>query len=460
MKAIILLASLLAPVLLEAQEISGDWSGVLDAQGTRLRMIFHIDRTDTGLVTTLDSPDQGAKGIPVGITHFAAPELRLELRRIGAVYEGTLAGDSIIGNWRQGAASFPLVLSRGEAVAPERRRPQEPVPPLPYDEEPVRFHNETAGVMLAGTLTVPRTPGPHAAVILISGSGPQNRDEEVFGHRPFLVLADHLTRNGIAVLRYDDRGIGESTGNFNAATSEDFATDAASAVRYLTSRDDIDARKIGLVGHSEGALIAPIAALESDGVAFMVLLAGIGVPGREISLAQAKSLRTFPVEDEAAYERFTRRTYEIATSSAAVEAKRVQLTEHYESISPVIARMLPQGIEVKTFIAQQVAMLTSPWQQFFLSYDPATHLSKVKVPVLSLNGSKDIQVPAKINQAGIRRALERGGNTSFVVKELPGLNHMFQESETGAMNEYPQIEQTISPVALNEITSWIRQQLR
>jgi pimeloyl-ACP methyl ester carboxylesterase len=460
MKAIILLASLFTPLLLPAQDIAGTWSGALNVQGTRLRMVFHIDQTDSGLVSTLDSPDQGAKGIPVDLTTFAAPRLRIELRRIGAVYEGTLSGDSITGTWKQSVAELPLVLKRGEASVSERRRPQEPVPPLPYKEESVRFANDAAGVTLAGTLTLPPTPGPHPAVILISGSGPQNRDEEVFGHRPFLVLADHLTRNGIAVLRYDDRGIVESTGDFNAATSMDFATDAVSAVGYLTSRKDIDPKKIGLVGHSEGALIAPIAAEQSGKVAFVVLLAGIGMSGKKVSIAQSKTLRTFPVEDEAAYERFTRRLYDIATSKAPIESKRAQLKKHYESIAPTLARMLPEGVSVQTFVAQQVAQLTSPWEQFFLTYDPATHLSRLRIPVLSLNGSKDVQVPAGPNQAGIRRALERAGNRRVVVKELPGLNHMFQEAETGAMSEYPRIDQTIAPVALDEITGWLLRQVR
>jgi hypothetical protein len=460
MKAIALLALAILPSSLLAQDITGAWNGVLEVQGTRLRLAFHIAQTDSGYVTTMDSPDQGASGIPVAKTRFADFALRLEMPRISAVYEGTLAGDSIAGTWTQGLTTFPLNLSRNLAPADARNRPQEPELPYPYHEEEVVIHNEQHNVTLAATLTLPHGTGPHPAVVLISGSGPQNRDEEVFGHKPFLVLADHLTRQGIAVLRYDDRGIGKSTGSFSAATSRDFATDAASAVQYLASRSEIDTDDIGLVGHSEGALIAPMVATQTKDVAFIVLLAGIGVPGREVSLMQSRTLRPFPVPDEEAYDRFTRRSIEIATSSADLTVKRAELTRHYESIASVLESMLPDGVEVDAFIAQQVTAMTSPWQQFFLAYDPATDLEKVTVPVLSLNGSRDVQVPATVNQRGIRQALERAGNTRVVIKELPGLNHMFQESETGAMNEYPTIEQTFSPAALEEIATWIRAQER
>ena len=460
MKTILLLALAMLPSALGGQDVTGAWNGVLDVQGTRLRIIFHVARTDSGFTSKMDSPDQGATGIPVSMTTFAEGELRLELRNIGAVYAGTLVGDSITGTWTQSAVILPLVLHRDARPVEPRRRPQEPVAPNPYHDEEVVIENTRDGITLAGTLTYPSTPGPHPAVVLISGSGPQNRDEEVFGHKPFLVLADHLTRQGIAVLRYDDRGIGASTGSFERATSRDFATDAASVVRYLTSRPEIDAGKIGLVGHSEGALIAPMVVAQSSDVAFIVLLAGIGIPGREVSLMQSRTLRTFPVPDEEAYARFSRRLIEIASSQADVATRRAELTKHYESIAPVLTSMLPEGVGVDVFIAQQVAAMVQPWQHFFLTYDPATDLEKLKVPVLSLNGSNDVQVPAEINQRGIRKALERAGNTQVVIKELPGLNHMFQESETGAMSEYASLEQTMSPLALREISAWVLEQVR
>jgi len=456
--------ALAAPTFaLSAQDVTGAWHGVLDVMGTRLRLVFHVSKSGSDYSSTLDSPDQGATGIPVTATTLKVSNvdstLRFELANINAVFVGNVGGDSVTGTWTQGMNDFPLVLARTvpSADLSARNRPQEPVRPYPYRDEEVSFRNEDAALTLAGTLTLPVGPGPHPAVVLISGSGPQNRDEEVFGHRPFLVLADYLTRQGIAVLRYDDRGIGGSTGRYEIATSRDFATDAAAAVKYLSTRPEIDHARIGLVGHSEGALIAPMVSAMETSVDFIVLLAGTGVPGREISLMQARTLRMFPVTDEAAYERFTARAIEIASSNADLATKRRELTRHYESITPVLESMLPAGTDVDAFIALQVAESTRPWHQFFLAYDPATDLAKLTVPVLSLHGGRDLQVPPAMNQPGIRRALERSAlaEDDYVIKTLPGLNHMFQESETGAMQEYPTLEQTFAPSALTEISEWI-----
>lgn len=455
MQTIALLAFTFLPSSLLGQDIAGAWNGILEVQGTRLRIVFHIARTDSGYVTTLDSPDQGASGIPVATTTFTAPDLQLELPNISAVYRGTLAEGSIEGTWTQGLTSYPLALSRETVRAEERRRPQEPKRPYPYEEEEVLIRNAEAGVTLAGTLTIPGTAGPHPAVILISGSGPQNRDEEVFGHKPFLVLADYLTRRGIVVLRYDDRGIGSSTGSFETATSLDFATDAASAVRYLEQHPEVAPGNIGLVGHSEGAHVATMVAARFEDVAHLVLLAGIGIPGSEVSLMQSKALRPFPVADEEAYERFTRTSIEIASSTTDVAAGTAELTRHYESIRPVLESMLPDGVEIDAFIEQQVEAMIRPWSRFFLSYDPATDLKQVDVPVLSLNGSTDVQVLAGLNQRAIRQVLDEGGNTQYVIRELPGLNHMFQESDSGAMADYSRIEQTFSPVAMDEVATWV-----
>lgn len=455
MKIIPVLILSLLPSSLVAQDIAGAWNGILDVQGTQLRLVFHIEETDSGYVTTLDSPDQGGSGIPIARTTFTPPSLQLALPNISVVYEGTVAGDAIRGTWTQGLTTYALVLTREDARPKLRRRPQEPEPPYPYRADEVFIRNVEADVTLAGTITIPAGVGPHPAVMLISGSGPQNRNEEVFGHKPFLVLADHLTRRGIVVLRYDDRGIGESTGSFETATSEDFARDAAAAARYLAAHPEVDARNIGLVGHSEGALVAGIVAARFADVAHLVLLAGIGVPGSAVSLMQSKTLRPFEVSNEEAFERFMRTAIRIASSATGLAAGTAELTRHYETIRPVLESMLPDGVAVDDFIAQQVAGMMRPWSRYFLSYEPATDLERIDVPVLSLNGSTDVQVPARINQQGIREAFQAGGNRHYVIRELPGLNHMFQETESGAMADYSRIEQTFSPVAMNEIATWI-----
>lgn len=296
------------------QDIAGDWNGILNVQGTQLKLVFHIQQTDSGYSATFDSPDQGAMGIPFSAAALDDSTLRLEAQRIAAVYEGTVTADSITGTWNQGGQSFPLNLSKKAVEKKEFKRPQYPKKPYPYHAEEVRFENTKDSLTLAGALTLPKKAGPHPVVILISGSGPQNRDEEVFGHKPFLVLADHLTRNGIAVLRYDDRGTAESTGNYAPATIKDFATDALSAINFLKSKSDIDANNIGLIGHSEGGAVAPMVANKSADVAFLVLLAGTGVPGKEISLMQARTLQTLDISNEEGYEQFTKKSIEIASS--------------------------------------------------------------------------------------------------------------------------------------------------
>ena len=291
--------------------------------------------------------------------------------------------------------------------------------------------------------------------MLISGSGPQNRDEEVFGHKPFLVLADHLTRNGIAVLRYDDRGTAESTGNYATATSKDFAQDVLHAVAFLKNQPAIDSAKIGLIGHSEGGLIAPMVANQSPDVSFIVLLAGTGVTGKEISLMQSQTLTPLDIPDREAFQQFNKKTIEIASSDKDISVLREELTQHYQRSKSTIKQMLPDGMDVDAFIKQQVETSIRPWSRFFYNYDPATELRQLTVPVLSLIGTHDVQVPAEMNHPAIRRALKEAGNKDYTIKELEGLNHMFQESKTGNMQEYAEIEQTFAPVALEEITEWI-----
>lgn len=440
---------------LEAQDITGDWNGVLDVMGTQLTLVFHIQKSDSGYTATFDSPDQRAMGIPFTIVEYNSEKLILRASNIGAFYEGIPAADSIAGTWNQGGQSFELNMHRNEVEKEAYRRPQEPEKPYPYHEEEVTFENKKHSLTLAGTLTLPKESGSFPAVILISGSGPQNRNEEVFGHKPFLVLADYLTRQGIAVFRYDDRGMAESTGNFATATSQDFANDVLSAIEYLKSRDEIDQNQIGLIGHSEGGLIAPIVVNRTDDVDFMILLAGTGVPGKEISRMQGRTLLDADVSDRDAYNRFIDKTLAIASSSKPTDVKKEELTQHYRNSKVVMNELLPEGIDFDAFVEQQVEGALRPWSQFFYNHDPADELKNITIPVLSLIGSQDVQVPPEMNHPPIQKALEKAGNEDFTIKELKGLNHMFQESETGSMMEYSEIEQTFSPIALEEISNWI-----
>jgi len=428
-------------------DIDGAWAGVLDV-GQKLRLILHLTTTKDGLAATMESPDQKAFGIAATVKREGS-SLTVEIASIGAKYEATLAKDysSIDGTFSQSGGQFPLALKRGilDQQKDEPKRPQNPAKPYLYREEELKYPNAGAGIELAATLTIPNGKGPFPAVVLITGSGQQDRDESLLGHKPFLVLADYLTRKGIAVLRSDDRGAGGSGGNFAAATTADFATDVEAAVAYLKSRREVDPHRIGLAGHSEGGVIAPMVAARSRDIAFIVMLAGPGVPGDQIIAAQVVAgAEAAGMSHEAA-------------AAAGVQQKRILDLVETEKDATVLKEKL--GVELKGMPAAQldnvVKQMTSPWYQYFLTYDPAPALRKVTCPVLALNGEKDTQVPPKLNLPAIRKALEEGGNKNFEADELPGLNHLFQHAKTGAVSEYAQIEETFAPEALEKIAAWI-----
>jgi len=433
-------------------DIDGAWMGSLDTGALKLRVIFHIVNTEDGLTATLDSPDQGAKGLPVTSVTRDEASLKMEAKQLGGVFEGKIAADrsAIEGTWKQGGANLPLVLKPVKDQSElERKHPQNPVKPYPYREEEVSYDNKVQSVTLAATLTLPQGKGPFPGVLLITGSGPQDRDESLLGHKPFLVLSDYLTRQGIGVLRADDRGTGKSTGNFGAATTADFATDAEAGVAYLKTRSEIDAHKIGLVGHSEGGIIAPMVAARNPNVAFIVMMAGSGVRGDEILSTQLQAI-----------EEASGKSHEEATKDAAHEREVLTLIET-EKDEAVLEKELKAKLSAdvpEPQVGAQIKTLTSPWFRYFLTYDPATALRKVTCPVLAINGEKDTQVPPKENLPAIRKALEQAGNKHFEADELPGLNHLFQTAKTGSPAEYAEIEETISPVALDKMASWILKQ--
>jgi pimeloyl-ACP methyl ester carboxylesterase len=432
-------------------DIDGAWSGTLDFGGQKLRIVFHIQNTEDGLTATADSPDQGAKGMGVKLIRDGAV-LKLELTAVGAVFDGKIAADlkTISGTFTQGGHAIPLTLTPAKETAQERRRPQNPVKPYPYKEEEVSYDNTLQSVQLAGTITIPPGPGPFPAVLLITGSGPQDRDETLpFQHRPFLVLADYLTRHGIVVLRADDRGVGKSSGNFAAATTADFATDTEAGLAYLKTRPEVNVHKLGLIGHSEGGVIAPMVAARNSDVSFIIMMAGPGVRGDEIIPAQVAAI----LEAGGA-------SKQEADKSATAQRELLMLSEHAKD-DAVVAKKISELSDGRNSAAQaeaQAKQIRSPWYQYFLQYDPALALEKVKCAVLAINGEKDRQVPPGQNLPAIRKALETGGNTHFEVDELAGLNHLFQTAGSGSPTEYAEIEETMSPVALEKIASWILKQ--
>jgi fermentation-respiration switch protein FrsA (DUF1100 family) len=464
-KTLLLLIPLLAVVNVFAQEITGDWFGALKVQGIQLRLVFHIAKTDSGFSATMDSPDQGAKGIPVTEVHFADAVLKLAIPQARIEYQGSLTKEQVIeGSFKQAGQVFPLNLSRDTIGVQKTTKPQEPKLPYPYHTEDVIFKNTKANISLAGTLTLPNKEGNYPVVILISGSGPQNRDEELLGHKPFLVLSDHLTRNGIAVLRYDDRGTAKSEGNFQTATSADFATDVQAAVQYLLTRKEINKKQIGLIGHSEGGMIAPTVAATSKDIAFIVLLAGPGIAGGELLLLQQQLIGKASGVSDADLEKShaaNKKAFDMVAKSNNLNKLKTELTSYLQQeIKKDSTSSKPEGMSDEDFIKLQVNQIASPWMQYFIKYNPAINLEKVKCPVLAINGAKDLQVPAEVNLTAIKKALSKGGNRNVTTKELPNLNHLFQESETGAPSEYASIQQTFAPQALKEISDWILQQVK
>lgn len=460
--AIILIVALLTILTSTAQDITGQWNGVLKVQGTQLRLVFNVVQTENGYSSTMDSPDQGANGIPVTHTTFENPNITFALSNLTIEYKGELKDDEIIGIFKQGGQEFPMNLSR-EAIEKEKiKRPQEPIKPYPYYSEDVTFENTKANITLSGTLTLPKNGGNFPAVILISGSGPQNRDEELLGHKPFLVISDYLTKNGIGVLRYDDRGVGQSTGDFETATSADFATDVESAITYLKTRKEVNTNKIGLVGHSEGGLIAPMVASKSKDVSFIVLLAGPGISGYDIILLQTELINKANGIDESKLQKelaFLRSSLDMVVNGSDLDKIKKELIDSIQKQIIEQPELVPEGMKAED-VKQFVETFTTPWFHYFLKFNPSAVLVNVKCPVLAINGEKDLQVPPKENLSAIENALIKGGNNNITIKEFPNLNHLFQEAQTGSPTEYATIEQTFSPDALKEITNWIKTQTK
>jgi hypothetical protein len=433
--------------------IDGYWLGTLKIGAIELRLAFKFATKDGKLTATMDSIDQGAKDIPIESAEFADATLTLKMPKMKAGYVGKLAadGDAIKGEFEQGF-KLPLDLQRTDKPF-ALNRPQTPKKPYPYLEEDVTFASKGKDVKLAGTLTRPKGDGPFPAVVLISGSGPQDRDESLLGHKPFLVLADHLTRMGIMVLRHDDRGVGKSTGKFTSATSRDFADDAAGAVAFLKARKDVG--KIGLMGHSEGGIIAPMVAAANADVGFIVLLAGPGVPGDEILIAQGRLIVKAMGGDDKALARqqaMQKKLIDLAKEGADEAKLKAAAAELDKELTDDEKK---EAAKQRELMDKQIAQLATPWFRYFLTYDPRPALAKVTCPVLAINGEFDLQVPCKENLAAIAKAVEEGGNRDVTVKEFAGLNHLFQPTKTGLPSEYGKIETTFDVPAMQAIGEWI-----
>jgi len=434
----------------------GTWRGVLASGPFRERLALIVSRDSTGaLVGLMKSLDQGAQ-VPATIA-VRGDTFSFAIEREHITYVGIAnpaSGDTIRGTFTQSGNSFPLVFGRGsDAVA---GRPQDPKLPYPYRAQDVTVPS-VEGVRLAGTVLIPEGPGPFPAVVFVTGSGPQDRDETIVGHHPFLVLADYLARHGIASLRYDDRGFAKSTGNFGTSTSADFAVDAEAAVHFLQGVPGIARDRVGIVGHSEGGLIGPMVSARSRDVAFLVLLAGPAMPGDSLSLLQLRALAgsAAPPAQLDALAAINRRLYAAVTGSKDSSDAVARLLAAKQAI--LAAAPDDQRAALGARLDQVIPTLISPWMRYFLRYDSRTALRNVHVPVLALGGSRDQQVPPHENLTGIAAASAAAGNKDYQTVELPALNHLFQTATTGAPAEYATIDETIAPRVLELITSWINQ---
>ena len=446
---------------ISAQSLDGSWQGNLHVQGMKIRLVFHFLDTNTGYSAKMDSPDQGAVGIPVDIVNYLSPRLTLRIEAANILYEGiaifrgetagTNSIDSIVGTFKQYGVEIPLTLYPMLGPPDIDAKKQDPVLPLPYATEEVSFQHD--GVTLGGTLSLPKGVKSAPAVILISGSGQQNRDEEIMGHKPFLVIADYLTRNGFAVLRYDDRGYGASTGDFDTSTIADFTEDARAALAYLKSRQDI--KSIGLIGHSEGSAVAAKLAANNKDVAFIISLAGPGIKGDSLLLMQARAmLISLKMQKEMGQALAQNRgLFRIINFNKSPKETEQLMREFLNTIpSPQ-----PEGPTSKEeYIDNIVKMVSEPGLMYFIRHNPADDFSKVHCPVLALNGEKDFQVDAKTNLDGIAAALKKAGNKNVTTKIIPGKNHLFQTCTTCTIQEYSTLDETFSEEVLAMMLEWMR----
>lgn len=479
MKYIFTFCSIIFSIVVNAQSVTGNWEGTLEVQGNDLPIVFHITQEASGKYTaSFDSPKQKAYNIPCSDAMVFGDSVILTMKSLKGQYAAKLNTDkkTLVGTWSQSGYDFPLEMSKtSETVTTKKlNRPQTPLPPYPYKSEEVVYKNADKSIKYGATFTVP-LPDPNVdyfrapiypVVILITGSGPQDRDETIFDHKPFAVIADHLTREGIAVLRVDDRGVGKTTGSFGNATTADFANDVEAGIEYLKSRADVDTNSIGLIGHSEGGLIAPIVASKRKDVHFIVLLAGPGVPIIDMMEQQNADVMTsqgIGAVDIDLYRPLYRdlvTTIINAKDSADAAQKAITLFKKWQTANTAVTVKNTTGVtsdkSMIGFINIFVRDLTSPWFKYFMKLNPADYLRKVTCPVLALNGEKDIQVSASQNLEAIDLILKGVNHKKYISKQIAGLNHLFQHCDKCTVDEYEVLEESFDPGTLKIISDWIK----
>lgn len=455
-KRLMSLLLILIPLLTSAQDLKGAWKGLLEVGPAKLNIVFHIHDDNN---VTMDSPDQGAMELPTKVVCMQEDSISVTMPRLGAQYAGKLVGEEINGTFSQMGHSFPLILKRGEI---KMNRPQTPQPPFEYTTQEVVFHNkgidaktglptEGGEAWLGGTLTYPKGFKTGMPVILmVTGSGQQNRDEELMGHKPFLVIADYLARHGIATLRYDDRGVGKSTGNMAMITLQSNMLDAEAGIDYLKSTKKFG--KIGVLGHSEGGIISYMLAARGK-ADFVVSLAGPVLPGDSVLLMQNRDVLTTAGLDKDNVEKYA--TALSRVFKYRMSEQKMKFSNKPESLVPMLTMDINLMPELRKNLIETVKMVDSPWLLSYLKYDPATDIRKINSPVMLIIGDNDKQVNATANIQAAGNNLPKAVKAKSLLKAYPTLNHLFQPSETGSPGEYAKIETTISEEVLDDITSWI-----
>ena len=446
----------------------GTWQGTLNV-GVELRIVFHITGDEkNGFTSTADSPDQSAYELKCDATTINNNKVSIEMKNLNASFSGTMIDDSTIdGTFTQGA-DISLTLKKTDKVT-ERKRPQTPRPPFSYKSEEVEYDNADKSLRYGATITIPEGSGPFPAIVMITGSGPQDRDETIMGHKPFAVIADYLTKKGFIVLRTDDRGIGKSTGKFSDATSKDFAGDVNSSIDYLLSRPEVDKKKLGLMGHSEGGMIAPMVATKRKDINFIVLLAGPGVniidlmAEQNAAIAKSGGISEQTVKEiRPLFKNAATIIMETPDSTTAIK----KLTAFTENWAVTKNKDVLKELDFETakqrndYCIAMVKEFQSPWFRYFIRFNPSQYLEKLKCKVLALNGDKDIQVISSQNLPGIEASLKKSKSKTYEVKELAGLNHLFQACKKCTVSEYGELEETISPAALDIISNWLEKNVK
>jgi uncharacterized protein len=442
-------------------EIVGLWQAPLVTPQRTLRIVIKfLINPGADIRGTLDSPDQGLQGLALEKITFQSNVLAFDFRPGQAHYEGHLSRhpDKIEGAWSQAGHTVSLTFERIEQAPAMVDRPQTPHPPYPYKTEQVSYSNDGANIKLAGTLTIPSGPGPFPAAILLTIAGPEDRDQTNGTHKHFLVLADYLTRHGIAVLRSDNRGVGESGGDYYKATIQDRAEDALAAVRFLKSRAEVDPKRIGFIGNSEGGEVAVLAASRSSEVAFVVMLAAPGLPGAELIRNQTESLATLQGYS-ADQKRIVLEREEAIFAILSEEKNEDKAITRLKELAKGSRIPTPRvaNLAASNSLEAELLMYVSAWYRDMIVYDPRPTLALVRCPVLAVNGETDVVVEPHQNLTEIQRALVQGKNPDYTVMQLPGLNHLFQTAKTGSPSEYGLIDESFAPLALRTISDWIRQ---